>query len=130
MSRKSHLVGGLLCLAGGYLLGYSSGSQALLKSELGTLNSVINALPFIPGLVGQISTQDWYLSFGSALIIIGIIMVVLGGSGKPKEPKQPKQPRTETPPPPPVRPPGSCKFCGADLKGSKTYCPVCGRSQT
>jgi hypothetical protein len=61
------------------------------------------------------------------LIVVGIILVVLGGSGKPKEPKKPK---TETPPPPPVRPPGSCKFCGADLKGSKTYCPVCGRSQT
>ncbi len=87
-------------------------------------------LPFIPGLVGQVSTQDWYLSFGSALIIIGIVMVVLGGSGKLKKPKQAEKPEAETPPPPPVRPPGSCKFCGADLQGSKTYCPACGRSQT
>ena len=101
MSRTSHLIGGLLCLAGGYVLGYNSGVQALLKSELGSLNSAINALPFIPGLIGQISNQDWYLGFGSVLIVVGIILVVLGGSGKPKEPKKPK---TETPPPPPVRP--------------------------
>ena len=64
MSRKSHLIGGLLCLAGGYLIGYVSGTQAWMKSELGALNSVVNALPFIPGLVDQISNTDWYLASG------------------------------------------------------------------
>jgi hypothetical protein len=126
LSRKSHLIGGLLCLVGGYLIGYTSGAQVWLKSELGALNSVVNALPFIPGLVNQISNTDWYLASGSVLIIIGILLVLIGGDARPKEPKQAKD---ETPAPPP-RPPGSCKFCGADLKGSKTYCPVCGRSQT
>ncbi len=130
MSRKSHLIGGLLCLAGGYLIGYVSGAQVWMKSELGALNSLVNALPFIPGLVNQISNTDWYLASGSILIIIGVLLVLIGGDGRPKEPKEPKQAEDETPPPPPPRPPGSCKFCGADLKGSKTYCPVCGRSQT
>ena len=128
MSRTSHLVGGILALAGGYLIGYNSGAQGLLRSELGALNGFVNALPLIPGLLDQVSVSDWYLSAGSLLVVVGLLLVLLGGGGMSKETNQGKK-NTPTPPVQ-TRPPGSCKFCGADLKGSKTYCPRCGRSQT
>ena len=128
MSRKSHLLGGVLCLVGGYLIGYSSGTQALMKGFLGAVNSFVQAVPFLPGLVGQLTTADWYLSFGSVLIIVGVLLVVTGGSGQAKAAKEPEEKKTA--PQVQTRPPGTCKFCGADLKGSTTYCPSCGRSQT
>jgi hypothetical protein len=121
------LVGGLLCLVGGYLVGYDSGIEAQLKGIVGGIDGAVNSLPFIPGLVGQLTTDEWYLIPGLVLVVVGLLMVVIGGGGGgPKAPKQKAAPVAEAP----VRPPGSCKFCGADLKGSKTYCPVCGRSQT
>jgi len=129
LSRKSHLLGGVLCLAGGYLIGYTSGTQTLLKGFLGGLNSFVRTVG-LSGLADGLTTTEWYLAFGSVLIILGILLVVLGGGGggQPKPAKQAE--KKATAPPTPVRPPGSCKFCGADLKGSKTYCPSCGRSQT
>jgi hypothetical protein len=112
-------------LAGGYLIGYSSGSQNQLKSVLGGLHGVVQAIPFLPGLVSSLPTSEWYLASGLILITVGIILVVLGG-GQPK----PKRMEAKAEPEVPVYPPGSCKFCGADLKGSTTYCPSCGKSQT
>jgi hypothetical protein len=127
LSRRSRLIGGILCLAGGYLIGYRSGTEAYLEGVLGAINSSVNAVPFLSGVFNQLSTTEWYLTIGSVLVILGLLLVVLGGGGKAKESKQPEK---KAPAKAPARPPGSCKFCGADLKGSKTYCPSCGRSQT
>ena len=113
-------------MAGGYLIGYSSGTQNQLKSVLSGLHSVVQAIPFLPGLVNSIPTSEWYLAFGLVPIALGIIMVVLGGGGQPKS----KKAEAKAEPVVPVYAPGSCKFCGADLKGSTTYCPSCGKSQT
>jgi hypothetical protein len=131
LSRRSHLIGGIFCLVGGYVIGYSSGVQAVLKGVLGVVNGLVNALPFLPGLVDQLTTTGWYLSVGSVLIVIGLILVVLGGGGGGGKTKAPKQPENKVPASQPlVRTPGSCKFCGADMKGSTTYCPSCGKSQS
>jgi hypothetical protein len=128
LSRTSHLIGGALILGGGFLIGYRAGAEARLHQVLSVLNGFVNAIPFIPGLVDQITTTEWFLGTGLVLIVIGLVLVVTGGSGKPKGTKQPdKKPAA---PPATARAPGTCKFCGADLKGSKTYCPSCGRSQT
>ncbi|MDA4112425.1 MAG: hypothetical protein OK474_00030 [Thaumarchaeota archaeon] len=129
MSRRSRLIGGVFCLAGGYLIGYMSGAQAVLKGVLGAINSVVNIIPFLPGLVDQLSTTVWYLSVGSVLLIVGILLVVIGGDGG--RMKTAKQPIRPIPTAIQARPAGqSCKFCGADMKGSTTYCPSCGRSQS
>jgi hypothetical protein len=113
---------------GGYLIGYTSGAQSALKGVLGAINSVVNIIPFLPGLVDQLSTTVWYLAVGSILIIAGILLVVIGGDGgRAKAAKQPVRPMPTVQ----ARPAGqSCKFCGADMKGSTTYCPNCGRSQS
>jgi len=128
LSRASHFAGGLLCLAGGCLVGYGSGTEAQLKGVVGGIDGAVNSVPFIPGLVDQLTTSEWYLIPGLVLVVVGLLMVVIGGGGGgPNAPKKQKAvPVAEAP----VRPPGSCKFCGADLKGSTTYCPVCGKSQT
>ena len=126
MSRKSHLIGGLLCLAGGYLVGYFEGTQAYLNGILAPIDGGLNSLPFVPGAIDSLTVEEWYLIAGSVLIVLGLLLVVTGAGGKQKEAK----PAKAQAPPVAVRPPGSCKFCGADLKGSKTYCPSCGRSQT
>ena len=128
MSRRSHLIGGILCLVGGYLIGYTSGTQSVLNGVLGVIHSVVNAIPYLPGLVDQLGTTGWYLTIGAILIIVGILLVVVGGHGRVKViAAQPVRPV----PPVQARPAGqSCKFCGADMKGSTTYCPSCGRSQS
>jgi hypothetical protein len=127
LSRRSHLIGGILCLLGGYLIGYTSGTQSVLNGVLGSIHAVVNFIPFLPGLVDQLSTTGWFLTFGAIFIVVGILLVVIGGSGSVMVAKQPVRPV----PPVQARPAGqSCKFCGADMKGSTTYCPSCGRSQS
>ncbi len=126
MSLTRRLLGGVLCLAGGYLIGYYSGTQASLRLALGDINSAVHVVPLLPGLIDQVSTESWYLALGLVLIAVGILLVAIGGGGRAKVTNKPEAPKPDAP----VRPPGSCKFCGADLKGSKTYCPSCGRSQT
>jgi hypothetical protein len=127
LSRRSHLIGGILCLLGGYLIGYTSGTQSVLNGVLGSIHAVVNFIPFLPGLVDQLSTTGWFLTFGAIFIVVGILLVVIGGSGRVVVAKQPVRPV----PPVQARPAGqSCKFCGADMKGSTTYCPSCGRSQS
>jgi hypothetical protein len=113
---------------GGYLIGYTSGAQSVLNGVLGAIHSVVNVIPYLPGLVDQLGTTGWYLTVGTVLIIIGILLVVVGGHGRVKVvATQPVRPV----PPVQARPAGqSCKFCGADMKGSTTYCPSCGRSQS
>jgi len=114
-------------LAGGFLIGYRLGAEARLHQAITTLNAVVNRIPFVPGLVDQITTTEWYLGAGLVLVIIGLLLVVTGGGGRQRETKQQQKPVA---PQTPARAPGSCRFCGADLKGSKTYCPSCGRSQS
>jgi hypothetical protein len=128
LSRRSHLIGGILCLVGGYLIGYTSGAQSVLNGVLGAIHSVVKAIPYLPGLVDQLGTTGWYLTVGAILIIVGILLVVVGGHGRVKVvPAQPVRPVPAVQ----ARPAGqSCKFCGADMKGSTTYCPSCGRSQS
>ena len=100
----------------------------MLKGLLGTINSVVNFIPYLPGLVDQLGTTGWYLAVGGILIIAGILLVVVGGHGRVKVVAT--QP-VRSVPPVQARPAGqSCKFCGADMKGSTTYCPSCGRSQS
>lgn len=113
---------------GGYLIGYTSGAQSVLKGVLGAIQNVVNFIPFLPGIVDQLSTTGWYLTVGAILIIVGILLVVIGGHGRVRvvatQPVRP-MPQVQT------RPTGqSCKFCGVDMKGSTTYCPSCGRSQS
>ena len=92
---------------------------------MGYVNSFVQAVPYLPNLVGQLSAWEWYLAFGLVLIIIGLLFVVTGGAGGKKLPVPEKkdEPKVIVPKP------GSCRFCGADLRGSTTYCPTCGRSQ-
>ena len=58
MSRRSHLIGGIFCLIGGYLIGYTSGAQSVLNGVLGAVHSVVNIIPYLPGLVDQLGPTD------------------------------------------------------------------------
>jgi hypothetical protein len=113
-------------LAGGYLIGYFEGTQTYLSGVLGVVDDGVNSLPYLSGAINSLTVEEWYMIIGSVLAVLGLLLVVTGGGGRQKEAK----PAKAQAPPVTIRPPGTCKFCGADLKGSKTYCPSCGRSQT
>lgn len=126
MSSRSRLAGGVLCLAGGLLIGYRAGNEGYLKPALGEVNASVNAIPYLPDLIHQLSTTEWYLGAGLVFTVLGLILAVAGGDGRVRAAK------STTPITPPVQThrPGTCKFCGSDLEGSITYCPSCGRSQS
>ncbi len=121
LSLTSRFLGGILCLAGGYVIGYASGAQSILQVITNAIDYVINSISFLKTIADQLSSIEWYLAVSLILFLLGLILIVrrTGNSVSPK--LQPGSRR-------PVNP-GACKFCGADMKGSKTYCPVCGRSQ-
>src|SRR5438445_5016554 len=119
LSLSSRFAGGLLCLAGGYVIGYGSGDQSMLGGITTAIDGAVNSTSFLKTIADQLSSIQWYAAVGGVLFLLGSIVILRGG-GRSSVPRKTQQRQVN---------PGTCKFCGADMKGSTTYCPRCGRSQ-
>jgi hypothetical protein len=82
----------------------------------------VAAIPYVTGVESDLSSFEWFVLVGLILFLIGAILAITGGgqlesSGAVDRPAQ----KSNDP---------SCKFCGAPMNGSTTYCPNCGKSQS
>jgi hypothetical protein len=122
LSRASRLLGSALCLAGGYIIGFGSDSQPYVKSAFNSVEGLITALPLPPSVESEFSSFGWFLIIGVILFVAGVGIAVIESTASDQTGARPVRPVFS-------RDPNSCKFCGAPMKGSKTYCPNCGKSQ-
>lgn len=123
MSRATRLLGSVLCVAGGYVIGFGSDSQAYVRAAFRLVEGLITALPLPPSVESEFSSFGWFLIIGVILFVAGAGIVVIEGTVAEQTGGGPVRPAA-------ARDPNSCRFCGAPMKGSKTYCPNCGKSQS
>lgn len=121
MSRATRLLGSALCLAGGYLIGFGSDSQAYIRGAFRSVQGIIAMLPLPTNVESEFSAFGWFVIFGVILFVAGAGIAVVETTAS-EQTSRPFRPVT--------RDPNSCKFCGAEMKGSTTYCPNCGKSQS
>jgi hypothetical protein len=118
MSWRTRLLGCLLCLAGGYAIGFGSQSVALVRSAMGQFQGSVTS---VVGVETGLSSFEWFLIIGVVLFVLGLAAVALSGGALERKGGPTTQAKTD---------PDSCRFCGAPMNGSRTYCPNCGKSQS
>ena len=123
MSRTSRLLGVILCLAGGCSIGFGSATQTTIRNAVTNVEGAINAIPFLPSVETQLSSFEWFVLAGLILFLVGAVLVAIGGGARTEIGRGIDRPARKSTEP-------SCKFCGAPMGGSTTYCPNCGKSQT
>ena len=120
MSATTRLLGSVLCLAGGCLIGFGSQSLEFVRSAVAQLDGAVSGATSAIGVQTGIPSFEIFLIFGLVLFILGAVVVAWGGWSTPPG---------ATPARYASKGPDACRFCGAPMKGSKTYCPNCGKSQ-
>jgi hypothetical protein len=111
----------VLCLVGGYLFGYLSGINSILKGAINSFYNGVNSIPGVGSTVNGVSATEWYIVIGLIFFIVGSILVVLNGGSSVHQPISKVKPTK-----PEKR---KCKFCGSDMKANPIYCPKCKKSQ-
>jgi hypothetical protein len=119
MSWKTRLLGCLLCLAGGYVIGFGSQSEASVRSAIGQFQGSVTS---VVGVQTVLSSFEWFLVVGVILFVGGLVTVALSGGVLGQAAGAPASQAK--------RDPNSCRYCGASMSGSTTYCPNCGKSQS
>ncbi len=119
MSWRARLLGCLLCLTGGYAIGFGSQSEAFVRSAIGQFQGSITSTV---GVQTGLSSFEWFLTIGIVLFAAGLVVVAVGG-GVLEQTRGASSSEAK-------RNPNSCRYCGASMNGSTTYCPNCGKSQS
>lgn len=91
-----------------------------MRSAIGQFQGSVTSLV---GVQAALSSFEWFLIVGVVLFALGLVVVALGGGGVLQQTK--RAPTNQV-----KRDPGSCRYCGASMNGSTTYCPNCGKSQS
>lgn len=80
------------------------------------------AIPYVTGVQSDLSSFEWFILAGLILFLIGAVLAITGGGQMESSSTVDHLVQKSNDP--------SCKFCGAPMNGSTTYCPNCGKSQS